>query len=167
MTGAGHGDVYAYRFDWDEGGRFLWTDLKKLLGAAHAIEIPFVMNRFELLGRLDPIFWTKASAEERETLSRQIGGYWAAFARDGDPNGVPFDGERPQWTPWSGEGALMRLDGASGGGARMIGGADSVDRLIGDLKSEGTLTPDQKKIIAEALGLWLPARAADFVAAAG
>ncbi len=37
MTGAGHGDVYAYRFDWDEGGRFLWTDLKKLLGAAHAI----------------------------------------------------------------------------------------------------------------------------------
>jgi para-nitrobenzyl esterase len=167
MTGAGHGDVYAYRFDWDEGGRFLWTDLKRLLGAAHAIEIPFVMNRFALLGRLDPVMWTKASAEERETLSRHMGGYWAAFARDGDPNGVPFDGERPQWTPWSGGGALMRLDGASGGGARMIGGADSVERLIGDLKSEETLTPDQKKIIAEALGIWLPARASDFLAAAG
>lgn len=166
MTAAGHDDVYAYRFDWDEGGRFLWTDLKKLLGAAHAIEIPFVMNRFELLGRLDPLMWTKATAAERETLSLQMGGYWAAFARDGDPNSVPFDGERPQWTPWSGDAALMRLDGASGGGARMIGGADSVDRLIKDLRSEGTLTAAQKEIIADALGLWLPARKADFAAAA-
>ncbi len=167
MTGAGHAPVYAYRFDWDEGGRFLWTDLKKLLGAAHAIEIPFVMNRFQLLGRLDPVMWTKASAEEREALSRQMGGYWAAFARDGDPNGVPGDGERPEWAPWKRDGALMRLDGASGGGAGMIAGVDSVDRLIADLESEGGLTPAQKKIIADALGLWLPARAADFAAAAG
>ncbi len=167
MTGAGHADVYAYRFDWDEGGRFLWTDLKKLLGAAHAIEIPFVMNRFELLGRLDPVMWTKATAEEREKLSRQMGGYWGDFARSGDPNGVPRDGERPEWLRWSGEAALMRLDGDSGGGARMIGGADNVDRLIEDLKNEGPLTPDQKAIIAGALGQWLPARKDDFAAAAG
>lgn len=167
MTGAGHADVYAYRFDWDEGGRFLWTDLKKLLGAAHAIEIPFVMNRFELLGRLDPVMWTTATAEERETLSRQMGGYWADFARDGDPNGAPREGERPAWLRWSGEAALMRLDGASDGGAQMIAGADSTDRLIADLKSEGTLTAEQKAIIAEALGLWLPARKGDFAAAAG
>lgn len=166
MTGAGRADVYAYRFDWDEGGRFLWTDLKKLLGAAHAIEIPFVMNRFELLGRLDPLMWTKATAAERETLSRQMGGYWAAFARSGDPNGVPRDGERPEWLRWSGDAALMRFDGASGGGSEMIGGADSVDRLIADLRSEETLTPAQKAVIAEALGLWLPARKEDFATAA-
>ena len=166
MTGAGHPDVWAYRFDWDEGGRFLWTDLKKLLGAAHALEIPFVMNRFELLGRLDPVMWTKASAAEREVLSRQMGAYWADFARTGDPNDVPRDGERPEWLRWSGEAALLRLDGASGGGVSMIGGADSVDRLVADLEREGTLTPEQKAVIAGALGLWLPARADDFAKAA-
>ena len=167
MTRAGHADVWAYRFDWDEGGRFLWTDLKKLLGAAHALEIPFVMNRFELLGRLDPVMWTKASAEEREILSRQMGGYWGALARDGDPNGRPRDGARPEWLRWSGEAALMRFDGASDGGAHMMGGADSVDRLIADLGSEKTLTPEQKAVIAGALGLWLPARKDDFMRAAG
>jgi para-nitrobenzyl esterase len=166
MTAAGHDEVYAYRFDWDEGGRFLWTDLKALLGAAHAIEIPFVMNRFELFGRLDPLMWTKASAEERETLSRQIGGYWGAFARDGDPNGAPRDGAGPDWLRWQGEAALMRLDGVSGGGSRMIGSPDSIDRLIADLKAEAALTPEQKALIADALGAWMPSRAADFAAAA-
>ena len=166
MTGAGHDEVYAYRFDWDEGGRFLWTDLKALLGAAHAIEIPFVMNRFELLGRLDPLMWTKASAEERETLSRQIGGYWGAFARDGDPNGAPRDGAGPDWLRWQGKAALMRLDGVSGGGSQMIGSADSIDRLIADLEADAALTPDQKEVIAAALGAWLPSRAGDFTAAA-
>lgn len=166
MIAAGHPDVWAYRFDWDEGGRFLWTDLKALLGAAHAIEIPFVMNRFELLGALDPVMWTKDSAGERETLSRQIGGYWASMARDGDPNGAPRDGARPDWLRWQGEAALMRLDGASGGGSQMIGSGDSVDRLIADLRSEAALTPEQKGIIAAALGAWLPSRADDFAEAA-
>lgn len=166
MTAAGHADVYAYRFDWDEGGRFLWTDLKKLLGAAHAMEIPFVMNRFTLLGRLDPLMWTKKSEGERETLSRQVGGYWGAFARDGDPNGAPRDGARPEWLRWQGEAALLRLDGASGGGVGMMGDADSVDRLISDFRREQTLTPEQKGAVAAALGAWFPARAADFAAAA-
>ncbi|MDZ7629575.1 MAG: carboxylesterase family protein [Parvularculaceae bacterium] len=167
MTEGGHREVYAYRFDWDEGGRFLLTDLKALLGAAHGLEIPFVMNKFALLGRLDPVMWTKATLEERETLSRQIGGYWAALARDGDPNGAPRAGARPEWRPWSAEGALMRLDGASDGGVRMIAGLDSVDRLIADLEGEQALTREQKRLIAEALGLWLPSRKADFLAAAG
>lgn len=166
MTRAGHPDVWAYRFDWDEGGRFLWTDLKKLLGAAHAIEIPFVMNRFELLGSLDPVMWTRSSAEERETLSRQMGGYWADFARAGDPNDFPRDGARPEWLRWSDEARLMRFDGVSGGGSRLMGGADSIERLVADLKAEAALTPDQKAIIAGALSAWLPARKDDFAAAA-
>ncbi len=167
MVGAGHDDVYAYRFDWDEGGRFLWTDLKKLLGAAHAIEIPFVFNRFELLGRLDPVMFTEKSSAEREALSRAMGGYWAAFAASGDPNGADPNGAgRPVWSRWRAEGALMRLDDASGAGPGMIGGVDSVDRLIADLAAEEGLTPAQKGVIAGALGMWLPARKEDFAAAA-
>jgi hypothetical protein len=110
--------------------------------------------------------WTKKTAAERETLSRHIGGFWGAFARDGDPNGAPRNGAGPDWLRWQGEAALMRLDGVSGGGSRMIGSADSIDRLIADLKAEAALTPDQKAVIAGALGAWLPSRAADFAAAA-
>src|SRR5262249_46158037 len=33
--------VYTYRFDWDEEPSKLGTDLSVLLGAAHAMEIPF------------------------------------------------------------------------------------------------------------------------------
>jgi para-nitrobenzyl esterase len=125
------------------------------------------MNRFELLGRLDPIMWTKASAAERQTLSRQMGAYWADFARSGDPSASAKAGERSLWRRWAGAAALMRLDGASGGGAAMIGEADSIDRLIADLKAETALAPAQKAIVAETLGLWLPARKDDFAAAAG
>ena len=47
MTAGGHEQVYAYRFDWDEGGSLLGlVDLSKSLGAAHAMEIPFVFGDF-------------------------------------------------------------------------------------------------------------------------
>lgn len=159
MTAAGHDDVYAYRFDWDEGGRFLVTDLKKLLGAAHAIEIPFVFNKFKLLGRLDPVMFDEKSAAGRERLSRRMGAYWASFAREGEPGG---DGLAP-WPRWGeGGGALMRFDERS----ETIADRDSVDALIADLKADRSLSDDQRGVVAEALGLWMPERAADFVAAA-
>jgi len=163
MAAAGHLDVYAYRFDWDEGGRFLLTDLKKLLGAAHAIEIPFVFNKFKLLGRLDPLMFQEKDAAAREELSRAMGAYWAAFARDGDP-GTGGQRELAQWPRWrTGGGTLMRLDA---GGRDLLTGADTVDQLIADLAADRSLSAKQRAIIAEALGVWLPERKADFAAAA-
>ncbi len=164
MTAAGHLDVYAYRFDWDEGGRFLLTDLKKLLGAAHTIEIPFVFNRFQLLGRLDRVMFQEKDAAERDRLSRAIGAYWAEFARSGDP-GTGGDAALPQWPRWrTGGGTLLRLDD---GATELLTGADSVDALVADLGADKALSPKEKAIVAEALGLWLPARRTDFLAAAG
>ena len=43
--------VYAYRFDWDELRSILTLDLGKLLGAAHAMEIPFVFGNFDFIDR--------------------------------------------------------------------------------------------------------------------
>src|SRR5262249_37773736 len=59
------------------------------LGAAHALELPFVWNQLDqqfaqlVIGDL-------ASAQ---ALSAAIHGAWAAFIRDGDPAG----GELPAW----------------------------------------------------------------------
>ena len=49
MVEAGHEKVYSYRFDWDDSGRLLFMNFKKMFGAAHGFEIPFVFNRFEHL----------------------------------------------------------------------------------------------------------------------
>ena len=40
--------VYAYRFDWDEEPSQYGFDLSIALGAAHALEIPFVFGDFKL-----------------------------------------------------------------------------------------------------------------------
>lgn len=157
MTAAGHGDVWGYRFDWDEGGSFLMTDLKKLLGAAHGLEIPFVFNRFKLLGRLDPVMYARKTAADREALSRDMGARWAAFARDGEPGA--------DWPRW-GEGRIKRFDDAADKGPAILDGADSVDALIADLAADMALSPEQKKLVAGGLALWLPERAADFITAA-
>ena len=42
MTGVPGSRVYGYRFDWDEQPKLLWLDFAQLLGACHAMEIPFV-----------------------------------------------------------------------------------------------------------------------------
>lgn len=158
MAAAGNGDVYAYRFDWDEGGRFLMTDLKKLLGASHGMEIPFVFNRFDLLGRLDPVMFKNETAASREKLSRAMGAEWAAFARDGAP--------ASNWPRWrENGGTLMRFDAGDGAPAPITGG-DSIDALIADLASDPALNAEERRLTADALAMWLPEKAPAFAAAA-
>lgn len=164
MAAGGHEAVYAYRFDWDEGGRFLFTDLSKLLGAAHAIEIPFVFNRFQLLGDLDRVMFQRKTEESRRALADAMGGYWAAFARQG----APGDGGRglPRWPRW-GEGALMRLDSAESGGPEVIEGAESFDAVLADLAADPRIDDAARCEIAAALLWWTPERRADVAEATG
>jgi len=64
-------------------------------GAHHGMEISYV---FDNLGKQAPIV-------DKELAAAMIG-YWAQFARSGNPNG----GGRPDWLPWSNErGAYLEL----------------------------------------------------------
>ena len=91
--------VFAYRWDWDEQGRAYGVlDVSKLIGAAHAMEIPFVFGHFDLGPQSDLLF-NAANEAGRLALSSTMMSYWAAFARSGDPgNGGRED--LPRWTPW-------------------------------------------------------------------
>jgi para-nitrobenzyl esterase len=113
--------VYVYRFDWDEEPTILGADLAKMLGAAHAIEIPFVFGHFDLGPRLEMIF-TAQNAPGRQVLSRAMMSYWAEFARSGAP-GRGRRNDLPEWTAWDStrpEAAkTMVLDTPAGGGIRM------------------------------------------------
>ena len=152
MREAGHDAVYAYRFDWDESGKFVLSDFSELLGAGHAVEIPFVFNRFELFGpRYDKTFFEEETAQSREALSRAMGAYWANFARHGKP-----EAERaPAWPAWPQEGAaLIRFDSASDGGLAVLDKADSIDKLAADLRADKALEDNERCTILSELAIW-------------
>ncbi len=152
MANAGHDQVYGYRFDWDEGGRFLITDLSVLLGAAHGLDIPFVMNRFVFAGSMDRLLFTKKTAESRETLSRAMGAYWAAFARTGAPSAQGL----PAWPAFGADGAVMRFDSNRDAGIGVMTGVDTIEALLDDFKSDERLKQKERCLVADAMKTYAP-----------
>ena len=153
MRSAGHEEVYAYRFDWDDSGRFLIMDFKVLLGAAHGFEIPFVFNHFEGFGLGNDIIFSKRTAADREMLSRTMGRYWASFARDG----APISEGAPAWPSYGPQARVLRLDTDNDGGIENIKGADSIDAIAKDLIEDSRLDQEQRCIIVEEIAkrMWL------------
>jgi para-nitrobenzyl esterase len=128
---AGQGDsVFAYRFDAKDLRDFGVVDLRDLLGAAHALEIPYVFGNFP---KPFSVMYPADTHAARDALSASMMSYWAEFAYSGRP-GRGRDGTEKEWTGWVNEGAdsqrLMILDSALGDGIRM-----SPERIsISDLK---------------------------------
>jgi para-nitrobenzyl esterase len=131
--------VYAYRFDWDEEPKLLWSDFGQLLGAAHGMEIPFVFKNFHM-NTFDRMF-TERNREGRETLAAQVSSYWAQFAYTGAP-GRGRAGNLPEWTAWNGDegaGKFIVLDTPAGGGPRMENKAVTKESLLAQLASDPRL----------------------------
>jgi para-nitrobenzyl esterase len=137
MTAAGS-SAWVYRFDWDEEPKLLWSDLAKIIGAAHGMEIPFVFGHFDL-GRAGNVLYTEQNLAGREALAKEMMSYWAEFAYTGDP-GRGRDGALPEWQGFReearGTGHFLLLDTAAGGGLRMsdetIRTQDLVDEILAD-----------------------------------
>ncbi len=146
MVAGGQPAVWAYRFDWDEEGRVLFTDLGKLLGAGHSLEIPFVFGHFKLLGAFDRFAFTKGNAEGRTALSDAMMSYWVNFAATGAGRGV--NGALPEWRAWSnasGVERIMLLDSPAGGGVRMSADQETSARIAADLLADKRLKTPAKR----------------------
>ncbi len=78
------------------GGKYV---LSLAQGAAHASELPYVFNMLDL------------GSPDRLALRDAMSGYWASFARTGDPNGPG----RPAWPTFQ-AGRIQALDVAARGG---------------------------------------------------
>jgi para-nitrobenzyl esterase len=119
MRSAQGDSVYAYRFDADDWRDLGVIDFKDLLGAAHALELPFVFGNFPNPLR---IIFPDSTSDEVQLLSSSMRSYWAEFAHQGAP-GKGRDGSERLWSGWQNDGdqtpRLMVLDTELDGGIRM------------------------------------------------
>ncbi len=138
--------VFAYRFDWDEQPSILGADLGEMLGAAHALEIPFVFGHWAL-GPNTGLIFDEDNEPGRVALSDAMMSYWAEFAWTGAP-GSGRAGEQPPWPSWDAtrpEAAkYLVLDTAADGGIRMASETEDVDALFDELTADPALDAEER-----------------------
>jgi para-nitrobenzyl esterase len=127
MLRSGAREVYAYRFDWRGEPSILGSDLKAMVGAAHATEIPFVFGHFDL-GPMNILFGDDKNGERR-ALSDTMMKLWGSFARDGKPGGG-----------WSPEPGTMLLNMQSEGGVHMSDVHETVEKVVTDIDTDPRIT---------------------------
>lgn len=153
--------VFAYRWDWDEGGKNFLVDYSELLGAAHGLEVAYIFDDFED-GIAVPGLYNKDNIPGRDLLGAQMRSYWSEFARTGAP-GRGRNGVLPQWLPWNNSGPnLMLLDTAAGGGVRMVREPMTVAMLKQRL-AQDTGIPDLRTRCRLHVQMFLHANAGDDV----
>ncbi|MEN9800729.1 MAG: hypothetical protein RL653_4426 [Pseudomonadota bacterium] len=143
MRQSGAREVFLYRFDWDEEPGLFGTELSRVLGAAHGLEIPFVFGHFSL-GRMGEVLFTERNAAGREALSSSMRAYWGSFARSGRPEAPG----QPEWAPLGLEQGSPRslvLDTPAGGGIRMTDAWDSRAKLLKELEGDPRLPTAERR----------------------
>ena len=82
---SGNNNLYAYRYDWDDHRRYLVADFKKLIGAAHATEIPLLAGNAKLVGGYPLSDLIYPAGRSKFFTSRNMIRFWANFAKNGEP----------------------------------------------------------------------------------
>ena len=80
---AGSTKLYAYRYDWDDHRRRPIADFKKIIGAAHATEIPLIAGNNKLVGNYGFIIYPNGPS--KRYTSKNMMRFWANFAKTGKP----------------------------------------------------------------------------------
>ena len=82
---AGNKNLYSYRYDWDDHRKYLIADFKKLIGAAHATEIPLLAGNSLLVGGYPLSDLIYPPGKSKFYLSRNMMIFWSQFAKSGTP----------------------------------------------------------------------------------
>jgi para-nitrobenzyl esterase len=136
--------VFAYRFDVDDWRSFGPLDLKKWMGAAHALEVAFVFGNFpNSVNILSP----NSTIAARDRLSESMMSYWAEFAYMGDP-GRGRSGNEVAWTAWQnideGDLRLLILDTEIDRGIRMSSERVTMANVKARFLADPSYTDQQK-----------------------
>ena len=92
---SGNENLYVYRFDWDDHRKYLVADFKKLIGAAHATEIPLLAGNTKLVGGYPLSDLIYPLGRSKLFTTKNMMKFWTNFAK----NGVP--GESTSKIKWS------------------------------------------------------------------
>jgi len=145
----GQPGVWAYRFDWDEEPVILGVDISFLLGAAHALEIPFAFH--DIYAFVVPSMASMAYNDEnlsgRMELAGSMSSYWAEFAYNGDP-GNGRSGTEVAWTEWNSAAPendkFIIFDTSADAGIRMSSDMITLESLYADLLAETGFTTQEQ-----------------------
>src|SRR5262249_61358642 len=107
------------------------------------------------LGRDGTRVFPEGNRPGREALWEQMMGYWAQFARTGDP-GRGTDGKSPAWLPWQDGPRYMVLDTPAGGGSRLSSEGETRESLIAAIDADPRLPTQRDKCrgVRAAAGRW-------------
>lgn len=150
------GDVFSYRFDWDEEPSFLWFDVGEMIGAAHGFEIPFVFGHWDL-GPDTPRLFNDSNLRGREALSNAMRSYWTEFATRGHP-GKGRDGKLPHWAAWTaGASNFALLDTVHDGGLAMTEGHETPQGIASSILADPSYANTKRRCRAlAAIFDWAP-----------
>ena len=85
LAKTGNTNLYAYRYDWDDHRQFLIADFKKLIGAAHATEIPLLAGDYKLVGGYPLSDLIYPPSVSKRFTSKNLMKLWTNFAKDNSP----------------------------------------------------------------------------------
>lgn len=144
LASAGNNDLYAYRYDWDDHRKWPVANFKKLIGAAHATEIPLLTGNNKLVGDYGFLIYPKGPS--KHFLSKNMMNFWANFAKTAKPG---ISSNKQEWTKFDGlnemESNFMVLDNRVN--LKMGKDKNSFKSLVNDLYYEMDITDLEKCVV--------------------
>ncbi|MDC1535120.1 carboxylesterase family protein [Gammaproteobacteria bacterium] len=142
MKEAGNKNLYAYRYDWDDHRRFIVGDFKKLIGAAHATEIPLLTGNNKLVGDYGFLIYPRGPS--KKFTSKNMMKFWSNFAKEGAP------GKSTNSIKWNayddaGRSNFIILDNRAN--LKMSSDTISFESLVADLYKETKVTDLEKCVV--------------------
>ena len=142
MKEAGNKNLYAYRYDWDDHRRFIVGDFRKLIGAAHATEVPLLTGNNKLVGDYGFLIYPRGPS--KRFTSKNMMKFWANFAKEGAPgkstNSIKWDAYDD-----ADRSNFMILDRRSN--LKMSSDTISFESLVADLYKETKVTDLEKCVV--------------------
>ncbi|MDB4836536.1 carboxylesterase family protein [Gammaproteobacteria bacterium] len=144
LASAGNNDLYAYRFDWDDHRKWPVANFKRLIGAAHATEIPLLTGNNKLVGDYGFLIYPKGPS--KSFLSKNMMNFWANFAKNGNPG---TSSNKQKWIKYDGSNKIdsnfMVLDNRKN--LKMDTDQNSFKSLVNDLFYEKDITNLEKCVV--------------------
>jgi len=141
---AGNNDLYAYRYDWDDHRKWPVANFKKLIGAAHATEIPLLTGNNKLVGDYGFLIYPRGPS--KSFLSKNMMSFWTNFAKTGKPG---TSSNSKEWTKYNGlneaNSDFMVLDNRKN--LKMGNDQNSFKSLVNDLYYEKDITDLEKCVV--------------------